>query len=449
MGEALTRLQQSLRECLQTLYANPDLWEGFAKGWAEECDKDPFADPESLFGDCLQQGQQEPLDLLQRLLNVAPTLTRAGLRAAPGASRTRDATIGICLFACERFIRAECAAVGEIAPPEGVLIGASHHLAAALIAAVWCQQGIRVRVDPVTREAVAANVLPQHVAPLEYGFHGDRDCARAELLAVLNAAMADLPFDRPSRLEEIRKRGLPSDRILKRALDQYDKENGVRPMFGLKSRAPHPMHDPALCREFATQFGVPTFFYDGATSGRLQDAEADAWKGLQADLLHYLENLFQRIYPQEVKSMLALKDMRFRVALSFAGEHRPYVRDVASLLTQDLGSDAVFYDYNFKAQTAVPDSDLLLQGIYHDQSDLVVVFLGGNYQGKEWCGLEWRAVRDLIKKRDGQRIMFFRFDDKPVDGLFSLDLAIDCGEHTTAEAAKLILERLQVTPPKP
>ena len=119
--------------------------------------------------------------------------------------------------------------------------------------------------------------------------------------------------------------------------------------------------------------------------------------------------------------MLALKDMRFRVALSFAGEHRPYVRDVASLLTQDLGSEAVFYDYNFKSQTAVPDSDLLLQHIYHDQSDLVVVFLGGNYQGKEWCGLEWRAVRDLIKKRDGQRIMFFRFDDQPVDGVESID----------------------------
>ena len=119
------------------------------------------------------------------------------------------------------------------------------------------------------------------------------------------------------------------------------------------------------------------------------------------------------------------------------------------LLTQELTKEAVFYDYHFKSQTAVPDADLVLQRIYHDQSDLVVVFLGGNYQGKEWCGLEWRAVRDLIKKRDGKRIMFFRFDDKPVDGVFSLDLAIDCGEHSPAEAAKLISERLQVTPRKP
>lgn len=449
MGEALSRLQKSLRERLQALYADPGVWKGFAGCWAQECGKDLFADPESLFADCLQQGERHPLDLLQRLLNAAPRLTTVAPAASPGVNRLREATIGLCLFACERFICAECAPAGEAASPDGVLIGASHHLAAALIAAVWCQRGIKVRVDPVTREAVAVNVLPQHVAPLEYGFQGDRECARAELLAVLNAAIADLPFDRPSRLEEIRRRGLPSDRILKRALDQYDKENGVRPMFGLQSRDPHPMHDPALCREFATQFGVPTFFYGAATSDRLQDAGADAWKGLQADLLHYLENLFQRIYPQEVKSMLALKDMRFRVALSFAGEHRPYVRDVASLLTQDLGSEAVFYDYNFKSQTAVPDSDLLLQDIYHDQSDLVVVFLGGNYQGKEWCGLEWRAVRDLIKKRDGQRIMFFRFDDQPVDGVFSLDLAIDCREHASAEAAKLILERLQFTPPKP
>ncbi len=204
---------------------------------------------------------------------------------------------------------------------------------AALVAAVWCQQGIKFRVDPVTSKALAVNVLPQHVAPLEYEFHGDRDCARAELLVVLNATMADLPFDRLSRLGEIRKRGLPSNRILKRALYQYDEENGDRAMFGQKSRDPHPMHDPARCREFATQFGVPTFFYDAATGGRLQDAETATWKGQQVDLLHYLENLFQRIYPQEVKSIRDLKDMRFRVALSSAGEHRPYVRDVASLPT--------------------------------------------------------------------------------------------------------------------
>ncbi|SBT05997.1 conserved hypothetical protein [Candidatus Accumulibacter aalborgensis] len=447
MGALTTRMQKSLLDRVETLRTDDSLWQDFASAWAGEGGK-AFADPEALCADCLQQ---DPLDLLQRILNVAPKLGNVAAATPARTNRLREVAIGLCLLACERYIRDECTAIGAVAASDGMLIGASHHLAAAVIAAVWCEKGVKLRFDPQAREAAAVNVLPQHVAPLEYGFQGDRDCARAELLAVVNAAMADLAvFDRPLRLAEIRKRGLPSDRVLKRALDQYEEDQGTRLMFGLQTRDPHPMDDPALRSEFATQFGVPTFFYDAATCGRLQDAEADAWKGLQADLLHYLENLFQLIYPlQEAKSMLALEDMHFQVALSFAGEHRPYVREVALLLTQELTKEAVFYDYHFKSQTAVPDADLVLQRIYHDQSDLVVVFLGGNYQGKEWCGLEWRAVRDLIKKRDGKRIMFFRFDDKPVDGVFSLDLAIDCGEHSPAEAAKLISERLQVTPRKP
>ncbi|ACV36366.1 TIR domain-containing protein [Accumulibacter sp.] len=446
MGEAPTRLQENLLARLTALHGDRGLWEDFAQGWAQECGTVVPADPQALIEECLQH---DPLDLLEATLGIAPRLGIAP--AVTGKSNPRcEVAIGMCLLACEKYIVQQARIVGA-APPDDMLIGVGHQLAAALVAGVWCQNGVRINIDPKVRKPVAVNVLPQHAAPLEYGFQGDRECAKAELQALVNASLADPAlFDRPARLQELCERGaLPSDAVLKRGLDRYESQQGARPMFGLNSSDHHPMAVTVLRQEFATQFRVPTFFYAAATRGRLQDAEADVWNGLQGDLLHYLETLFQQLYPQEAKSMQALEDMRFRVALSFAGEHRLYVRDVASALTEKLGREAVFYDYNFKSQTAVPDSDLLLQHIYHDQSDLVVVFLGGNYQGKEWCGLEWRAVRDLIKKRDGKRIMFFRFDNVPVDGVFSLDLAIDCGEHSSAEAASLILERLQVTLPKP
>ena len=135
---------------------------------------------------------------------------------------------------------------------------------------------------------------------------------------------------------------------------------------------------------------------------------------------------------------------RFKIALSFPGERREYVSRVAEELARRLGQDHVFYDNNFMAELARPDLDSYLQEIYHDESELIVVFLCADYDRKEWCGLEWRAIRDLIKKRQASDIMPFRFDRTEIEGLFSIDGYIDAGQHTPTEAAELILERYEL-----
>jgi TIR domain-containing protein len=133
---------------------------------------------------------------------------------------------------------------------------------------------------------------------------------------------------------------------------------------------------------------------------------------------------------------------RFRVALSFAGEHRPYVESVASNLRAKLGDESVFYDKYFEADLARPNLDIVLQNIYHRGSELIVVFLCENYSNKEWCGLEWRALRDIIKQTRDDRIMLLRFDDAAVPGLFGIDGYVDIGERSPSEAAELITTRL-------
>lgn len=95
----------------------------------------------------------------------------------------------------------------------------------------------------------------------------------------------------------------------------------------------------------------------------------------------------------------AASKRRFRVALSFPGEIRPLVRKIAQRLARDHGQAHVFYDEYYKSELARPNLDLYLQSIYAEHSDLVVVFVCCDYDKKEWCGLEWRAVRDLIKER--------------------------------------------------
>jgi len=143
------------------------------------------------------------------------------------------------------------------------------------------------------------------------------------------------------------------------------------------------------------------------------------------------------------------KPKRFAVALSFPGEVRDYVSQVAAGLARALGGGAVFYDRNFKSELARPNLDIYLQRIYHDESQLLVVFLSGDYQNKEWCGLEWRAIRDLIKKRRSDEVMFFRTDDAQVDGSYSIDGHIDTRDCQPDEAVRLILERLKFNRSKP
>jgi hypothetical protein len=146
------------------------------------------------------------------------------------------------------------------------------------------------------------------------------------------------------------------------------------------------------------------------------------------------------------RSVRPLKELSFRVAMSFPGEHRVYVSKVAGTLRSALGPDAVFYDHDYQAQLARPNLDTLLQHIYRHQSELIVVFLGADYANKTWCGLEWRAIRDIIKERADDRVMFVRFDDAPVEGVFSIDGYIDARSATPQDIAAFITERLARRP---
>ncbi|AUB82309.1 toll/interleukin-1 receptor domain-containing protein [Candidatus Thiodictyon syntrophicum] len=135
---------------------------------------------------------------------------------------------------------------------------------------------------------------------------------------------------------------------------------------------------------------------------------------------------------------------RFRVALSFPGEQRPFVARVAERLATDLGRQAVLYDAWCEAEFARSDLDTYLQSLYHDHCELIAVLLCADYERKEWCGLEWRAVRDLIKLRRADSVMPLRLDDTAIPGLFSIDGSVWIGKRSSAEIAEVILERLRL-----
>lgn len=136
-----------------------------------------------------------------------------------------------------------------------------------------------------------------------------------------------------------------------------------------------------------------------------------------------------------------LADHIFDVALSFPGEARGYVEQVAAQLEHLIGPDRYFYDNNYVAQLARPSLDTFLQSIYRDRSKLIVVFLGADYERKEWCGIEFRAVRELLNGRAAERIMYVRMDDGAVEGVLRLDGYVDARKFSPEQLAAFIQER--------
>ena len=73
--------------------------------------------------------------------------------------------------------------------------------------------------------------------------------------------------------------------------------------------------------------------------------------------------------------MLRTQEKRFKVALSFPGERRGFVEKVASLLASCIGKERVLYDKYYEAEFARPNLDTYLLNLYHDESELIAVFL--------------------------------------------------------------------------
>lgn len=145
------------------------------------------------------------------------------------------------------------------------------------------------------------------------------------------------------------------------------------------------------------------------------------------------------------RDVIDVTQHHFDVALSFPGEYRQYVEDVANNLAYALGADACFYDKHYRAQLAVPNADVLLQEIYRERSRLVVAFVCREYDEKKWCGIEWRKIRERVTDGGARDVMYVRLGQGDVVGMTTLDGYIDAREETPEEVAHLIVERLQVT----
>lgn len=171
----------------------------------------------------------------------------------------------------------------------------------------------------------------------------------------------------------------------------------------------------------------------------------------EQEIALYADGLRSRTPACEKKAGDRVKDgatvatnKRFQVAFSFAGEDRAFVEHVAAQLAVCVGRERVLYDKYHEAEFARPNLSTYLQELYLRHSELIAVFLSDNYQQKEWCGVEWRAIQELIKRGEAPTVMLLRFDDAEIPGQYSTDGYVSIGDRTDRQISDLILERLRI-----
>ena len=134
----------------------------------------------------------------------------------------------------------------------------------------------------------------------------------------------------------------------------------------------------------------------------------------------------------------------YQVALSFAGEQRPYVEEVArNLQTRSI---SVFYDGFESVGLWGTNGAEAFHDVFARRSAYVVIFISSEYATKAWPRHERRSAIGRMIQEDREYVLPVRFDDTPVPGLPDDLLYLRAEDHAPAELAVRIAEKVGLEP---
>jgi TIR domain len=131
----------------------------------------------------------------------------------------------------------------------------------------------------------------------------------------------------------------------------------------------------------------------------------------------------------------------YDVALSFAGEDRAYVEQVAHELRRSGVS--VFYD-DFEKHT-LWGTNLYdeLTKVYEKSARFTVMFISKLYADKRWTNFERQAAQARAYSESREYILPARFDDTELPGLLPTTAYVSLKEMSPADLAGLIVKKLE------
>lgn len=133
-------------------------------------------------------------------------------------------------------------------------------------------------------------------------------------------------------------------------------------------------------------------------------------------------------------------ERQFDVALSFAGEDREYVEQVADTL-QRMGI-RVFYDKHEIITLWGKNLYDYLQDVYQNKARFAVMFCSKHYAQKLWTSHERKSAQAKAFMSSQEYILPVRFDDTEIPGILPTIAYIDLTEYSPEELAELIKQKV-------
>lgn len=131
----------------------------------------------------------------------------------------------------------------------------------------------------------------------------------------------------------------------------------------------------------------------------------------------------------------------YDVALSFAGEDRAYVEEVAGALV--ASGVKVFYDKLEEASLWGMNLYTHLSDIYRKRARFTVMFISRSYADKRWTSHEREAAQARAFADSREYILPARFDDTEIPGMLPTTGYVSIKERPPGDLAELILRKLQ------
>jgi hypothetical protein len=134
------------------------------------------------------------------------------------------------------------------------------------------------------------------------------------------------------------------------------------------------------------------------------------------------------------------EDYKYDVCLSFAGEEREYVEQVAAQLRST--GIRVFYDSYERVELWGKDLYAHLDDVYRRAAHFCVLFISQAYASKLWTNHERRSAQARAFGENKEYILPARFDDTEVPGLPPTIGYVDLATTSPGTLAEMIVQKL-------
>jgi hypothetical protein len=159
----------------------------------------------------------------------------------------------------------------------------------------------------------------------------------------------------------------------------------------------------------------------------------------QNDRLRVLDELLEvirAVSPSPSTSTLE----EFDVCLSFAGEQRAFVDEVASELRK--ANVRVFYDRYEEVNLWGKDLYEHLNTVYRDRASYCVIFISKEYAAKQWTSHERKSAQARAFRESREYILPARFDDTELPGLNETVGYVDLRQTSPSELADMVIRKV-------